>query len=65
MADETADETGAPPLATLRIGVYRVNGETGEETWVKPPRVVEAGAPLLTSVWPPCCCYRCRSKRGG
>lgn len=63
MAEETADETGAPPLATLRIGVYRVNGETGEKAVIKPSQVVKAGQPLLTSAWPPCLCPRCRNKR--
>ena len=57
-----ADETDAPPLATLRIEVYRVNRETGEKTVIKPARVIEAGEVLMTSEYPPCSCYRCRAK---
>ena len=57
-----ADETGAPPLATLRIGVYRVNKETGEKTVIKPDRVIEAGEVLMTSEYPPCQCYLCQAK---
>jgi hypothetical protein len=64
MTDETADETDAPPLGTLTIGVYRVNRETGEKAVIKPSREVKAGLPLLTSVWPPCLCYRCAKRNG-
>lgn len=58
-----ADSDASPPLATLRIGVYRVNRETGEKTVIKPERVIEAGEVLMTSEYPPCQCHLCRSKR--
>lgn len=57
MADETA-----PPLATLRIGVYRVNAETGEKTVIKPTQLVGAGLPLATSAFPPCQCPKHRER---
>ncbi len=57
------DKADAPPLATLRIEVYRVNRETGEKAVIKPARVIEAGEVLMTSEYPPCSCYRCKEKR--
>ncbi|ALO94130.1 hypothetical protein SHL15_2997 [Streptomyces hygroscopicus subsp. limoneus] len=55
-------DKAAPPLATLRIGVYRVNRETGEKTVIKPDRVIEAGEVLMTSEYPPCQCFLCQAK---
>ncbi len=52
-------------LPYMTIEVYRLNPETGEKTVIKPARTVEAGEVLMTSEYPPCSCYRCRSKRGG
>lgn len=49
--------------ATLTIGVYRVNRETGERTVIKPTQVVGAGSPLMTSEFPPCSCFLCTRAR--
>lgn len=55
MADHDEDLT-APALT---ITVYRVNPETGEETVIKPRRLVRAKEPLIHSTWPMCACPRC------
>ncbi|GAB2780888.1 hypothetical protein GCM10027091_13590 [Streptomyces daliensis] len=56
--------TAGVTAAGMTLRVYRISLSTGARTDL---RAVDPtpGGPLISQVWPPCECRRCRTRAGG